>query len=957
MHAKRGSKRADDSLITHLTPTRHTALSLAVAIALGLPAVGYAQQTPAPDPVSAKAEASTELEEVIVTGIRAGIQDAIQVKAELQSIAEVISAEDIGKLPDTSIADAIARMPGITTQRAEGRSSAISLRGTDPGFTTGLMNGREQVSTGDNRAIEYDQYPAELINAVVVYKTPDSNIVGQGLAGTIDLRTIRPLDYGKQALVLNLRGEMNSQGDDLGANSSDTGYRASFSWVDQFMDGKLGIALGFARLDSPIATKGFGTYEPWNPNGTNPANVDPGVPADAYTTNGMKVRADMGDTLRDGYLATIEYRPTDNYGTILDLYYTDMQQTNNARSLEVNLGGYPAPCCDGPFPPNTIFGYSNPTIRNNTVTAGNLNTVVPLARNFLFLTDDQIFSTGWLNEFQLNDQWRLLADLSYSKAERKQRQWETNAQYKPVGATATTPNNVYDNGVFKLRSSDMSSLTFGLDYADPTKVQVGPTIYGAGYSKKPEVTDDLTSLRVDAVRDGELWWFNSTSFGVNYSDRKKDKKGPEAGLGTIDGKYYQIADNALLSPTNLSYADAGKALAWQVKTVLRDYYNPIVYGNPETLPYLAPKYWDVEEEVWTGYIRGDLDHVISDAVTLKGNIGLQVIYTDQSSGSYQVDNAYTPAQDVFRVSGGTSYTDVLPQVNLIFELQDQQAVRFAVSQQMARARMDQLKATNEVGYDAATGIPGGSGGNPELDPWRAWAADLSYEKYFYDYKGYVSAATFYKDLTSYIYAQTDPNYDYSDLLASIPPGYFAPGVVPKTTGNFTRPVNGQGGYLFGLEFAAQLPFEVFHDALEGFGFGFSYAYTDSDIEIEGVVTGSPSSNIPLPGLSENVWNATLYYDLHGFAARIATRYRSEYIGEVTNFANDRALRYVDADQITDLQVSYLFSEGTLEGLQLLFQVNNLTNEPYIAYSENKARMLDYQEYGTQYLLGANYSFH
>ena len=444
---------------------------------------------------------------------------------------------------------------------------------------------------------------------------------------------------------------------------------------------------------------------------------------------------------------------------------------------------------------------------------------------------------------------------------------------------------------------------------------------------------------------------------MNYSDRKKDKKGPEANLSTIGGQYYQIADNALLSPTNLSYADAGKALAWQVKTVLRDYYNPIVYGNPETLPYLAPKYWDVEEEVWTGYIRGDLDHVISDAVTLKGNIGLQVIYTDQSSGSYQVDNAYTPAQDVFRVSGGTSYTDVLPQVNLIFELQDQQAVRFAVSQQMARARMDQLKATNEVGYDAATGIPGGSGGNPELDPWRAWAADLSYEKYFYDYKGYVSAATFYKDLTSYIYAQTDPNFDYSDLLASIPPGYFAPGVVPKTTGNFTRPVNGQGGYLFGLEFAAQLPFEVFHDALEGFGFGFSYAYTDSDIEIEGVVTGSPSSNIPLPGLSENVWNATLYYDLHGFAARIATRYRSEYIGEVTNFANDRALRYVDADQITDLQVSYLFSEGTLEGLQLLFQVNNLTNEPYIAYSENKARMLDYQEYGTQYLLGANYSFH
>ena len=105
-----------------------------------------------------------------------------------------------------------------------------------------------------------------------------------------------------------------------------------------------------------------------------------------------------------------------------------------------------------------------------------------------------------------------------------------------------------------------------------------------------------------------------------------------------------------------------------------------------------------------------------------------------------------------------------------------------------------------------------------------------------------------------------------------------------------------------------------------------------------------------------MWNATLYYEKYGFGARIATRYRSEYIGEVTNFANDRALRYVDSDMITDLQLSYLFSGGAMDGVQLLFQVNNLTNEPYVAYSQDKQRLLDYQEYGTQYLLGVNYRF-
>jgi outer membrane receptor protein involved in Fe transport len=116
-------------------------------------------------------------------------------------------------------------------------------------------------------------------------------------------------------------------------------------------------------------------------------------------------------------------------------------------------------------------------------------------------------------------------------------------------------------------------------------------------------------------------------------------------------------------------------------------------------------------------------------------------------------------------------------------------------------------------------------------------------------------------------------------------------------------------------------------------------------------------HIPLPGLSQDVWNATLYYENYGFAARIATRYRSEYIGEVTNFANERGLRYVDADMITDAQVCYTFGNGgMLNNLQLLFQVNNLTNEPYIAYSVDKQRLLDFQEYGTQYLLGANYRF-
>ena len=306
------------------------AIAAALPAAATVPLMSYAQEAP------------QQLGDVVVTGIRVGIQNAIETKRESMSIVEAISAEDIGKLPDTSIAESISRLPGLTSQRAEGRASAISLRGTDPGFTTTLMNGREQVSTGDNRSIEFDQYPSELMSSVVVYKTPDAQLAAQGLAGTIDMRTMRPLDYGQPAIVLNLRAGQNSN-DDLGADSDDQGYRASFSFIDQFMDGKLGMAFGYAHLDSPMATRGFGTYEPWNPSGgggvidcpggtAGGCSNNPGVAPGQFATNGMKVRADMGSTERDGLMAHPGVPAWRHVHGIVESIYSTMKQDQTTRA-------------------------------------------------------------------------------------------------------------------------------------------------------------------------------------------------------------------------------------------------------------------------------------------------------------------------------------------------------------------------------------------------------------------------------------------------------------------------------------------------------------------------------------------------------------------------------------------------------------------------------------------------
>lgn len=875
---------------------------------------------------------STEqsLQTITVTGVRAAIETAIAAKQNSDLIIEAVSAEDIGKLPDTSIAESISRLPGLTSQRSDGRASDISIRGTDPQFATGLLNGREQVSTGDNRSIEYDQYPSELVSGVIVYKTPDASLIGQGLSGTIALQTIRPLEFGHRATVVDIRGEKNSDAS-LGSDSKNNGYRASLSFIDQFLDNTLGLAVGYARLSSPVVGKELGLYDPWHLNGTEHA----GVPANVYVTDGVKSLASSGSNVRDGALATVEWRPTTAYTSTLDLYWTSSLQNNNRRSLEVNLGNYP----------NTT-NYSNLQIVGDTLVGATIGNSVPLARNFLYLTSDEIFQAGWNNKWK-GDAWSVMGDLAYSRATRDEHDYETQGQY--IGGVTDTV------GYF-LPGTSQPTFTAQRSYTNPAQVLVGPTIYGGGYSRFPHVVDELKSFRLEGAHPAG-GWFSDFVLGANYDDRTKTKHQPETGLNTIGGSFDQLASNFLLSPANLSFSGTPPSLAWNVPGVLNTYFQPIVPNS--TAGFLVAKNWEVLEKITTGYLKGNLNHQLSSSVTLRGNIGVQVVHTDQSSNSMYFNEVNNPATGMpigaSPISDGKKYNDVLPAANLVFELPAQQLLRISAAREVARPRMDQMNAGYDFNVSTTTGIPSDSIGNPKLDPWRADALDLSYEKYFAN-KAYISIAAFYKNLKSYIYDVTNNSFDLSQLVGQLPPP--PPGQPPRLNiGTFTQPVNGAGGRLDGFELTASAPGELLSDWLSGFGASLSLSETDSSINVLGQVAGgTTSSTITLPGLSKTVASAMLYYEKYGFAARVASRYRSNYIGEITDFAGDRALEYVRHELITDFQTSYEFKEGRAQGLMVLFQVNNLTNTPFIDYSVSTARTRDYETFGRDFFFGLNFKF-
>lgn len=892
----------------------------------------------------------TDLGTVQVTGIRRGIEAAIDVKRDSTSIVEAVSAEDIGKLPDSSIAESIARLPGLSAQRVAGRAQVISVRGLSPDFATTLLNGREVVSTGDNRSVEFDQYPSELMSGVVVYKTPDAGLVGQGLSGTIDMQTVRPLNFSAPVVVLNARTLSNSLGSAGG--QSGRGNRLSASYIGQFADRTLGLAIGYAHSETPVQEEQVGLYEPWHtPN--RPANPGDapwtGVPTGTYISEGIKALRRTGRQDRDALMATLEYRPNQTWTSTLDVFYTKARQVDTANQFEVGLQ------YNGAFPCNPDCAWTQaPVNANGTQTGGTITNVYPLVRGMYNLRKDTIKAFGWSNNFNLGNV-KLSTDLSYSKADRKELNLENNTQLEPSPATPfDTLNLIYLGNGF-------SQLDPSLDYSDPSKLYLRNTIYGSGYGKVPEVHDELKSARIGAsfgLSGGMSKWFSDIEVGLNYADREKNKKQPEGNVNLGAQGDTPIASDLQYGLVDLGFAGLGLIPSWDVPAAVDRY---MVFNPAIDQPYLYAKTWSLSEKLTTAYIKANLDAQLSDNVSLRGNIGVQLQRADQSSTANSVVTQGDGSNLILPTRLGKTYTDVLPSMNLAFMFPHEQVLRVALAKQVARPRVDQMSASINFGVDNGTGRPGGSGGNPKLDPWRANAFDISYEKYFGD-KAYVAAAYFYKKLTSYIYQQTVDGYDWSAYIAGYvpptpPPGQTFPPI--QATGNFTAPMNGKGGTLRGLELTASLPFEMMTPALRGFGLVASASFNDSNIKILApeASTSVGSGPIDLPGLSKRVYNVTLYYERNGFEARVSQRRRSDFIGEIGNFNGARTLRYVVGENITDAQIGYTFSDASsLKGLSIQLQGQNLTDSPYRTYAETRDRPLEYIKWGRTYLLGVTYKF-
>lgn len=909
------------------------------------PVAAAAQDT---DTTTASTSASApSVSTVTVTGIRQGIEAAISVKRNSNSIVEAISAEDIGKLPDSSVAESIARLPGVTAQRSRGsgRASEISVRGLSPSFNGTLLNGREMASTGNARNPEFDLFPSELMGGVTIYKTPDASVIGQGLAATIDLKTVQPLDFGKRVIAVNYKKSR------LGVRTAEEGDgdRYSLSYIDQFANRTIGLAVGLTSYDEVGGEQR--KFDAW---GGNTAELP---------YNGQNVRVPTGFTAdtetgyhnRDGAFASLQWRPNRNFRSTVDLFYSAGETGYKRTGLEGAIGNN----TNGRYDPAGVL--QDVTVSNGIATSGTLTNYKAVIRNHIETAEDDLKTVGWKNELKLGE-WNTSADITWSKATKLSERYETSAG---LPGNATALDSISWTGFNGINYTDVAYRT-GLNYADPNIAQLtdvngwsgteADPLAQAGYLAQPFIEDKLKSIRLNAKRSVEWGPVSAFQFGYNFTDREKRRSGEEGRLLVIGGGLYAATPMPNSTP-NTAGTTGIPVASWNPSGSLGSVYELAPKVNADILT----KLWDVKETVQTAYVMGDLNGELM-GFEYRGNVGTQFVHTKQTGGGYNSGNCTgeTAATcPVVRAQDGADYWNVLPSLNLSFDLNNDQVLRMGVAKVLSRPSLDDLRGGLGFGINTSVANPflSGGGGNPQLKPFEAKQFDLSYEKYFAK-KGYVSVAGFYKKLDSFI-LRTPSEYDFAPWVTSTTPLPSAGPFAGSTIGVLNRPENGEGGSIKGYELAINIPLEMVSPWLDGFGIMANHSDTKSAIDIPALGFGNvqtSAQSIPLPGLSRKVSNLRLYYEKNGFQIAAAARKRSDFLGQSPDFSDTLQYTFVKGETIVDFQVSYEIQSGFAKGLSVFAQANNWNNAPYQEYTESSDSVTRRVEYGRTYQFGANYKF-
>ncbi|TVQ49478.1 MAG: TonB-dependent receptor [Gammaproteobacteria bacterium] len=869
----------------------HRPLSVAVGLALASACtVALAQ--------GREARTSSVIEEVEVVGQRLAITEAARRKREAANLRDITASDDIGRLPDLNIGDALSRLPGVSTDQFEGEARFVNIRGLDPSLNNLTLDG-VQIATGDDRGRDgrsaaLDGISTSGIAAIEVIKTPTPDMDGVGIGGTINI--ISPSAFSRDRAFYGAR---------LDTSQSSVSDTSVFDWLSAEIFGgnvfgpeqNIGVfaSLDVLRRDRLVRDRADNVN--WRPAGDEllPIRLD-------ITRFPIKRE-------RINFTTNLEYRPSDTSELFLRGLYTNDQRTITNRVVEQwNTRGAFTSTGDGTFEGPvrlTLDGWEREQ-ENETfsLTAGGGHELTRDLRVDYALAWARAVSDRplWVqNRFQTgNFPGRLIVD-------------------EGVRFEALDPEFFTDPSNYRLQRVRIDSidtreriLSPKVDLSWQTRLAGFDTLVRTG--AKATFRDKSVDARSDRFRPTEVLTLADNNFGLPGAGR------PGYPFG---GSWFQGAYTGGVAVNNqavLDYFFANRDL--------------FTFSEAESIANNLEDDFNTDEDVYAGYLMAQLD-----TGPMLWTVGARLEYTDYTSEAARVtfvDGDITSIEDLRETR---SYTDILPNLQLRYELQENVILRAAWTQAIGRPDFVAAAPIQEFEVDRIGTGPDGEGiftaslstGNPQLDRFRANNFDVSVE-YYPSATSVFAAAGFYKRIRNPIFDLRETQFDTSF-------GGFDLEVLQIRTSQ-----NAEAGRVSGLELTAQDQFTFLPAPFDNFGASVNLTLVSSSSNVIG-----RDDSLPFFGQADRIFNAALFYQQEGFEARLAYRRRSEFLEALGGNPDQDIFR--DSYRQLDFRTSYRFANG----LSVSLDAWNLTNEQPRVFQGIKSRFWGLEDTGRIYTLGVQWA--
>jgi len=856
-----------------------------------------------------------KLEGFTVRGYRESLQASLDEKRKASNVVDVITAEDVGKFPDTNVAESLSHVPGVTVDRLFGQGERVSILGTDPNLNRTLLNG-QTVASGDwfildapSRQFNYTLLAPEVIGQAEVHKTPEARLPEGSIGGTIILTTRDPLKLPELTFSGSIVGMYNDRD-----KNQDGGINEVASWHNK--EGTLGVLLGLQDSREHIRRDGvealgtttagaiYANQQAYNSGVSVPAS-SPGITSGAAVLpNAINTAYFLQVRQRTGGNLVVAFKPTDR----LDIVFNGLDVKVNDNNFNSSFYAFPG-------------WWKGGVIQSGQVANGILNSAT-ITNNIgvmdIFYREAQVKTNSYdVKATYRGDNFTFSQQAGTTRASggtQHQFYIEPLLSYpagnqSDVGTTSYSYTGGGSNPGFSFTDTSVA--------ANPKAWTVGGPWWNGNMASDPE-TDSEKYAQIDGEYKLALGPINKLLAGVKYSDHHTAQNWYNITLASLP--FSTAADfGPTLTPGN--YLDGLPNITSDMKShviinphLLLNSVSSASYNSTMTMQqaldagngFQAAQSFAVAETVDAGYIQADFA-----AGHLNGNAGVRIVQTRTASDGYSISGS-----TVTPITMTKNYTNVLPSLNLAYEVAQDSIARFGASQVIARPNYADQSSSVTL-YDS---IRQGVGGNPHLDPYKSNDLDGAYEWYFAK-NSVVAVNVFYKDIANYI------------LKSNGTESYFNQNMGAVTPYTISRPQNAGKATSKGFAVAYQQTFPL------GFGTTFNYTYVDA----------STASGGELPYASKNQINFSPFYESGKLLLRLTYGWRSDYFTNVDRGNNVYTKAYAELDA----NAAYNLTKN----LSLTVAATNLLDETYATYAKIPAKMFQ-SEYknGRRLQIGLHWNY-